>query len=372
MLSLSRISRYILLQFLSIFIIAIAVGLFIGSIATTGKLLSLFREGQGSLVLILQFFLYMMPKLAIYIIPVTLQISVVLLFNRLSANREIVALRSAGVSLFHIITPILLITMLISALLAYIHFQITPVADYQLRVIVKQEVVKNPLQFLEPGFPSAIFPGFYILLGKKDGNRIYDIHIYKKDAKTHKLVQNITASEGQVDVDPIRQKMKIRLVNATIVKLTPDDPTHASHRILAAQWSEEFDYGSVINRKPLVRRVDMMTFGQLLSWLTMATAAGGKIGLVSEQEILFEIHSRTIWAIAPLSLVLLGIPFGIFLSRQETAAGLLAAVILAGVYYLPMTFISRAIPLAYHPEWLMWGLTFLFQGCGLWLLWKQR
>ena len=63
-----------------------------------------------------KYMLFIMPRILTFTVPWAVMVSVVLLFGRLSADNEITAMRACGVSIIQIISPILLITFLMTLL----------------------------------------------------------------------------------------------------------------------------------------------------------------------------------------------------------------------------------------------------------------
>ena len=126
------------------------------------------------------------------------------------------------------------------------------------------------------------------------------------------------------------------------------------------------------NRKPVVLRAKYMNMKQLLAWVTMTTANGGKFGDYELHDFMIELHKRAAWAISPFTFILIAIPLGLQMARRETAAGLVGCVVAAALYYIPMTIFGETLKPEYHPEYFMWALNLGLQVLGIGLLWRKR
>ena len=115
-----------------------------------------------------------------------------------------------------------------------------------------------------------------------------------------------------------------------------------------------------------------MDFSQLMAWIRMTTANGGKVGRYKSDEFMVELHKRAAWSISPFTFILIAIPLGLQMARRETAAGLVGCVVVAALYYIPMVIFGETMKPEHHPEYFMWGLNLGVQILGIVLLWRKR
>jgi len=365
----SILNSYITKNLVIALLMTIFISTFVGLIGVVSKLFRMISGGDGSDIMF-YFVAYNMPKLLCYTLPIGILVATVLTFNRMSADNEITALRASGISLLQIISPVILLAIIISGISWWLNFNVAPEYTAKARVMAKSQAYKNPVMLLQPGKPFAMFPGYYILIGGKKDTKIEDIHIYVQDKKGN-LTQNITATHGEISVDPVTQTMTLILEETTIAKIDPNNPKNID-RLLAGRWQQSFNYGKAANRKPVVMKCKYMSLKQLLAWVSMTTANGGKLAHYRVEEFMIELHKRAAWSITPFTFILIAIPLGLQMARRETAAGLVGCVVVAALYYIPMVLFSETIKPKYHPEYFMWGLNLGLQGLGIVLLWRKR
>ena len=95
------------------FLVAFAMAIGILTFALTGanlvKVLEYVSRGLP-LAVFGKFILYILPIVLTFTVPWAVMVAVMLVFGRLSADSEITAMRSCGVSIMQIVSPILILT----------------------------------------------------------------------------------------------------------------------------------------------------------------------------------------------------------------------------------------------------------------------
>lgn len=127
---LSIMDRYIITEMLAPFAFGVAV--FTALIMTVGSLFELVRymvENGMSLSTAFQIFILRMPGLVAYTLPMATLLATLQAFSRLSGDFEIIAMRACGVSIFRLITPILLIGVLITGATIALNEVVVPSAS---------------------------------------------------------------------------------------------------------------------------------------------------------------------------------------------------------------------------------------------------
>jgi lipopolysaccharide export LptBFGC system permease protein LptF len=306
-----------------------------------------------------QFLLYLVPVELKYTIPLALLCATVLVFSRLSADRELIAMRASGVSLWQIVAPALLLAVALSGVCFYLQTSLGPRCLYYADQVKRQELVRSPLALLDAGFVE--FPGYALYIGSREGNRLHDVTIYGL-GKDGRATQDITAREGVVRNDERTQTLVLELKRATIAALDPAASGPGRNQWLAGQTcSITLDYGRELNDRPLARKEKHLDIAGILSCLRVYSERG-----IPTDPLYVALHSRMSMALSPLAFLLIGIPFGVRTQRSETSIGLLVSLVLA-LFFHVFVILANSLKdqVGYHPEVLVWLPNVLYQVGGL-------
>ncbi|MDO3628254.1 LptF/LptG family permease [Mucilaginibacter sp. BT774] len=156
--------------------------------------------GKGfELTTILQLMLYASATNVAMALPLSVLLSSIMTYGSLGENYELVAIKSAGVSLRRAMYPMIIVVGILSIAAFIFSDNMLPVANrkyYSLLYDVRQQKSAN---LLPEGVFSNSFPGYSIRVNKKDpdGQTLHDVMIYSKnesDNNTNVLV----AKEGRM------------------------------------------------------------------------------------------------------------------------------------------------------------------------------
>ncbi|MBQ6352110.1 MAG: LptF/LptG family permease [Lentisphaeria bacterium] len=110
---------YVTRGFLGAFLMAIGILTFAMTGANLIKVLDYLSQGI-SFWTFCRFTVYILPIVLTFTVPWAVMVAVMLVFGRLSADSEITAMRACGVSILQIVSPIMLLTVVLTALCLYL------------------------------------------------------------------------------------------------------------------------------------------------------------------------------------------------------------------------------------------------------------
>lgn len=309
-----------------------------------------------------QFLFYLIPNMLRFTLPLAMLVATVLVFSRMSAENEIVAMKAVGISLYQIISPALLLSFALCGLCLWVSLFVAPRLRYQADQLRWSAAANSPLAMLEPGAFTEVFPQCLMRIGSQNRDQLLDVHIIMLD-EDGQQVQDITARQGRVDIDPDERVIELTLQQATVTDMTitgEQDPSAVRH-LNAESIRIPINYGAAQDQKKLTRKLKYLDVKMLC----------GRISLDSQQgldvtEHLVELHSRLSMALAPFSFLLIGLPFGIRSRRSELSVGILLCVLLALGFYAFLLFgdALKDQP-RFHPALIIWLPNFLYQFAGL-------
>lgn len=145
---LSVLDRYIASQLASPFLFGVAA--FSSILVSVGALFDLIRKmTDAGLPLLIAFkvFFFQVPEFISLSFPMATLLSTLMVYSRLSTDSELIALRSAGISIYRLIAPAIVLSLFVSALTFGFNESIVPAAKYQASLTLHSALKQD-----KPGF----------------------------------------------------------------------------------------------------------------------------------------------------------------------------------------------------------------------------
>jgi lipopolysaccharide export system permease protein len=132
--------------------------------------------------LILEFIWYLSATLVPLALPLAILLSSLMTFGNLGESFELVAIKSAGISLLRFMRPLFFVTVLLSGVAFIFSNYIIPVATLKQRTLLGDIVYAKPAFDLKEGVFYDKIPNFAIKIGKKEENDsvIRDVIVYEQ------------------------------------------------------------------------------------------------------------------------------------------------------------------------------------------------
>ena len=127
--------------------------------------------GKGlSTGLILEFIWYQSAVLVPLALPLAVLLSSLMTFGNLGETYELVAIKSAGISLLRFMRPLFFVTIMICGIAFLFSNYIIPVANLKSRTLLSDIVFAKPSFDIKEGIFYDKIYGFAIKIGKKEKN----------------------------------------------------------------------------------------------------------------------------------------------------------------------------------------------------------
>lgn len=350
---------YVTRGFLVAFFMAIGILTFGMTGANLVKVLDYVSQGIP-FTTFLQFTMYILPIILTFTVPWAIMVAVMLVFGRMSADNEITAMRACGISIMQIVSPILLITVGLTALCLYLQVEVGPPLLGESRRLMSNAAINQPLAIFEPG-KQISYENTIIYIDDKEGeNGIRGVQIYTlgKDKKT--VSSDISAATGEILVNKDQQILTIRLYDCMVEDKSRGKRADGVERFFCQSLEFHFNYGKEANAQPVGVRAKFMRLADLMGRIRLTKELGRD---TTELEV--ELNQRVAFALSPVAFLLLGLPLAIRTSRRETSVGLFMSVILAGIFFLSIILCESlsSFPKLY-PQYLLWLPNIAFQILG--------
>jgi lipopolysaccharide export system permease protein len=315
---------------------------------------------------VLAFFLmlaYSMPYFLAYIIPMSVMMSVLLTFLKLSSDNEIVALKAGGISLYHLLPPVIAFSVLSGILAAGMSIYGIPWGQQAYKEMALQVVQSNFNVGLKERQFIDSFDGVMFYVNKIDlqNNALTDIYI--EDQRNEALASTIVAPKGVIFSGEDKYSFILSLYKGTINQVDVKN---------RAVYATKFDtYDLRLDLKDAMKNVNQrekkekeMRFSELTEYLETGDKQSKKY-----LNVKMEIHKKFSIPFACIVLGILAVPLGVAAPSSRKTAGLGIGLIAFLFYYLLLS-AGLVFGEAGHipPGIAMWTPNVIIGGLGIFFL----
>ena len=193
--------------------------------------------------IILELLIYASANWVPLALPLSVLLASIMTFGSLGETKELLALKASGISLFKIMKPLMVLMLFVSLFAFYFTNSLWPVANFKMRVLIKDIQKTKVALILQPGvfFKSDLFS---IRVGEKskNGNEFKDVLIYDK---SNMVKQNLGA--WSYKVDPRDFKRVIRAKKGRLVN--PENKSKLELELTDGYMVEEWNSESIKGSK---------------------------------------------------------------------------------------------------------------------------
>ncbi len=351
----------------------------------------------------------LIPYVLSYAVPLGFMAGILLSLGRMSADREIVAMKACGLSLTRIAAPVFLLALLATGLCLLVNLQWAPQANAAFEQNKERLFFQNLDEFLsaekqlefvaaeqnfpkgEEGDPTAteLNPAesfanlphetaFNGLQAKRDREAL-ETTGPSHENEVSRYVLSVDSGENGV-----WRNLRVWFMNAEsepLALLSAESGTIRFDEAEGVLWLslktanyQQFDGSSFLafrDHDPIPLQLKGGVRSRSLKHKTIRELLDHRKELKAKGEDSFQadfhIHKSCALAFAPLSLGFLAVPLAIRVGRRETMFNAGLALSLALVYFFFLTIVPEwleNVPQA-RPDLLVWAPNILFQGIGL-------
>lgn len=356
------VSREVLKELFVLFVVTLLIFmtfLFLGKMLKLKSLLLSFDLSAGDII---ELFVYISPFFLVLLIPVGAMTSVFLTFQRMSLDRELMSLRTGGVSLFHIL-PVSMIFLLSCMSLNFLisFYGISwGMNKYQSYLF---SLVHNKIKLsLQPGVFNQDLPGFMIYAENvaPDTKVLEGIFVQDKSRKDSNLT--IIAPRGRIIADHDKGKIYFFLQDGKIYR-----PNQGEMNILQfSNYKISFDIHNFLEQMDIHEESPMGEAWLSVSWNKLNKMIQNQSNHNQDRkdtlrELKVERQRRVALPIACLVLGFLAFPLGWLFEGVKRHYGIFIIVGVFLVYYALFTFsMSLGEKGLLGPILAVWSPNFLF------------
>ncbi len=330
------------------------------------QLLDLLVNQDVPMETVFAFIGFVIPASSVYTIPWGFLTAVLLVFSRISAENELLAMRTAGLSYPRICAPVFILGGLFSLFCLWINLEVAPRAQERMKRAIFSIATDNPIALFAKDQVIEEFPNRKIYVTEKKGENLFDIHVFEHNDR-FEILRTVFAKQGRIETDMENRAIKMRLFNARFEIYDQQDPRNLNklrQGITMAETTISISLEELYQRNEQRKTLSSLTLKELNAQLK--SQKGDQMTRTRT-----EVSKRYSFSLACLTFALVGIPLGITTQRRETSAGFGVSLVVAFCYFL---FIEIANSMrdnaAVKPHLLMWLPNLLFLILGAWLFVK--
>jgi lipopolysaccharide export system permease protein len=357
------IDRYVGRQVLtsSAFAVAVlSVVLVLGNIFK--KLFDLLIDHNVPVDLILTLIGYILPFSLTFTIPWGFLTAVLLVFGKLSAENELTALRSNGISIPRVTISVFGLALVCVGICMWINVDVAPRAQKKMQDAFYNIATSNPLALFASDKVIEEFPFRKIYVGRNEGRQLFNLLVCEFNEELQPI-RVLHAQRGALETDLAHMEVLMRLYDAQYEQRDEVNPGDLTKINQATMQETVFPI-------PLKELYEKNKKKRGPSAMTIEELMRGSSG-VSTTAAQTELSKRFSTALASLAFCLFAVPLAITAHRRETSIGFMLSLGIAFVYFFLIILIDtvRDKP-AYHPELLVWAPNLIFMTLGAWLFFR--
>ncbi len=322
------VHRYIFREILVPFLFGLSVFTFILLIARLLRLIELVVTRGVPVMNILKLLSYIMPAFLEVTVPMAMLLAILIAFGRLSADSEMVALRSSGLSLYQLIAPVAIFALLATAATGALSIWARPWGNRALKTALFDLARTRASAGIKPQVFNDDFPGLVIYAENIDATHDRLRHVLISDERDNAQHNTIFAREGAMVSNPATQAVTLRLRDGFI---------HTSDGRQGTEYHTHFQFYDVnLDLRQMIegarqreRDPKELTLGQLGRAIAAKRAAG--LPFVPE---LVEYHRKFSIPFACVVFALVAVPLGVQPVRAARSRGFTLSLGMIFVYYV--------------------------------------
>ena len=297
--------------------------------------------------------LFQAPRRIMEMVPIAAFVAVFFTFGRMVRSNEFTAMKAGGISVYRILVPILVVTLLICGLFALFYDRIASPAFHQANLLQNKVKPRHGRNVVFKGKNNRVFYSQRIAL---DAQKISHLTIYEYDA------------EEQLN----------RITFAKSATWTPTQWELTDGYIRYFEKGVEVDYEN-FDTYAIERYEDPVRFigsekdprAMTIKELREQIAYKQEAGQISRKERV-KLYHKTAYPFAAVVVVMLGAPIAIRFGKSGFFAGLVIAFFLSFIYwalsFATLEGLSESGKL--HPFLACWGANIAYAVAGSILIWR--
>jgi len=196
-------------------------------------------KGLDTLV-ILQLFWYILVTLVPMALPLAILLASIMTLGNFGERYELVAMKSAGISLWRILRPMIAVVSLLSVFAFFFSNNFMPIAEKKMRTLMYEINTKKPTVNIRPNEFYAEIEKYVIRIGAKDkeGKNLSDVVIYDH-SKSMGNISVTAAKKGQMYTEDNGNTLVFNLIDGYTYDESVDDQSFYTRPLIRLNFKEQ-------------------------------------------------------------------------------------------------------------------------------------
>jgi len=316
------LDRYIFTELLSPFSVSLGALCFVMLTRELLRLVELLVSKGVGIMAVLQVFAHLMPSFLVLTLPIAGIIASITAFGRLSFDKELVAMQTAGLSLVRLARPVLLFALLVFGLTLWLAQWGQPWSSINLKKVALNLLRDQLVLALERGTFNEPIPKVMIYVPDGSPEQV-TTGIFVSDERNADDPRIIVAQQYEVLMDASTNQVALRLQHG-VIHSRPNQPDQYEQASFAS-----YDLKLPLNQSGYSATEERPSYDTLIAQLAQSQWRDP-----SALRRLMEYYKDLAFPTASLVFCLLGVPVGIASKRSGRIGGFAVGVVVVIVYYM--------------------------------------
>ncbi|MBD0316663.1 MAG: LPS export ABC transporter permease LptF [Nitrospiraceae bacterium] len=316
------LDRYIFTELLAPFGLSLGALCFVMLTRELLRLVELLVSKGVGFWSVLKVFSILLPSFLVLTLPIAGIIASITAFGRLSFDKELVAMRAAGLSLFRLSQPVLLFAVSVFTLTLVLSQWGQPWSSLNLKKVALNLLRDQLVLALERGTFNEPIPKMMIYV-QDTGEGRPTKGIFVSDERTAEEPRVIVAEEYRVLMDPAHDQVALRLLNG-VIHSRPNQIDQYEQISFTS-----YDLKLNLSQSGYATTEERPTYDTIMAQLAHSQ---GKDPAALRR--LMEYYKDLAFPTAALVFCLLGVPVGIVSKRSGRMGGFAVGVLIVVLYYV--------------------------------------
>ncbi|MBN1662854.1 MAG: LPS export ABC transporter permease LptF [Deltaproteobacteria bacterium] len=358
------IHRYILKEISLPFLMILCVLTFVLLMGRILQLMDLMVNKGVGIIDVAMLILYMIPSFLVFTIPISLLISILIGLGRLSGDNEITIFKASGISIYKLIQPIAIASLIAFILTAFTSLFLVPQGNQRTRNVLFTIAQKKASIGIKEKIFNDDFRGILLYAEKIPSEGNYMEGVIVSDNRLGEDPSTIIAKRAYLVSDDRSMTVTLRLENGSTHMVSGD---YKNYRKMDFRFYDiNLNIESPLNEAQRVRikKPSEMTVLELIENIKKQ-----KTGDLSYREMAIELNKKLTIPISCIVFGIIGIPLGIKPSRSVKSRGFVIGIFTVLIYYLAQITGDALVETGKLPVFIgTWAPNMLFGIVGAYLL----